>query len=139
MATGTAGTTARKSSIQMVHYLRMAINWNDTGISSGVGKQYLPAGAIIVGTTFSSRPRSTRPRPTFSPSAPIRRPTTTSSPRLTWTRPQRPHPERQADRHRARPALGRRSGVREVRPDRHRGDRRQAAYVIIKYVVDNDL
>jgi hypothetical protein len=50
MATGTAGTTARKSSIQMVHYLRMAINWNDTGISSGVGKQYLPAGAIIVGT-----------------------------------------------------------------------------------------
>jgi hypothetical protein len=50
MATGTAGTTARRSSVQMVHYLRMAINYNDTGISSGVGKQYLPAGAIILGT-----------------------------------------------------------------------------------------
>lgn len=50
MATGTAGTTARRSSVQMVHYLRMVINFNDTGISSGVGKQYLPAGAIIVGT-----------------------------------------------------------------------------------------
>jgi hypothetical protein len=50
MATGTAGTTARRSPLQMVHYLRMVINYNDAGISSGVGKQYLPAGAIIIGT-----------------------------------------------------------------------------------------
>jgi hypothetical protein len=50
MATGTAGTTARKSASQLIHYLRFAVNYNDTGISSGVGKQYLPAGAIIVGT-----------------------------------------------------------------------------------------
>lgn len=50
MATGTAGSTARKNASQLVHYLRMAINYNDTGIASGVGKQWLPAGAIILGT-----------------------------------------------------------------------------------------
>lgn len=50
MATGTAGTTARKYAMQIVHTLRFVVNYNDTGVSAGVGKQYLPAGAIIVGT-----------------------------------------------------------------------------------------
>lgn len=50
MATGTAGTTARRSSHQMVHYLRFVVNFNDTGIASGVAKQTLPAGAIVIGT-----------------------------------------------------------------------------------------
>lgn len=34
----------------MVHYLRFAVNWNDAGIAAGVGKQTLPAGAILIGT-----------------------------------------------------------------------------------------
>lgn len=50
MTTGTAGTSARKNAAQMVHYLRFAVNYNDAGIASGVGKQTLPAGALIVGT-----------------------------------------------------------------------------------------
>ncbi len=50
MATGTPGTTARKNSTQQVGYLRFAVNWNDQGIASGVGKQTLPAGAIITDT-----------------------------------------------------------------------------------------
>lgn len=50
MATGTPGTTARRNSVQMVHYLRFTVNYNDSGIASGVGKQVLPAGAIIIGT-----------------------------------------------------------------------------------------
>jgi hypothetical protein len=51
MATGTAGTTARRSSLQMVHYLRFDVNYNDTSISTGVPKQTLPAGAIITSTS----------------------------------------------------------------------------------------
>lgn len=47
---GTQGSTARKNTAQMVGYLRFAINWNDAGIASGVKKQWLPAGAVIVGT-----------------------------------------------------------------------------------------
>jgi len=50
MATGTKGTTARKNAAQMVHYLRFIVNYNDTGIGTGVGKQTLPAGAVIIGT-----------------------------------------------------------------------------------------
>jgi len=50
MATGTLATTARQTHEQQLHYLRFAVNFNDAGISTGVGKQYLPAGAIIVGT-----------------------------------------------------------------------------------------
>lgn len=50
MATGTAGTTARQSSLQAVHYLRIGVTYSDAGISSGVGKQYLPANAVVVGT-----------------------------------------------------------------------------------------
>jgi hypothetical protein len=50
MATGTAATTARQSHEQQVHYLRFSVNYNDAGISTGVAKQYLPAGAILIGT-----------------------------------------------------------------------------------------
>jgi hypothetical protein len=50
MTTGTQGSTARRNSVQMVHYLRFIVNYNDAGIGTGVGKQWLPAGAIIIGT-----------------------------------------------------------------------------------------
>jgi hypothetical protein len=50
MATGTAATTARQSAEQQVHYLRFTVNWNDTGIATGNGKQWLPKGAVLVGT-----------------------------------------------------------------------------------------
>jgi hypothetical protein len=50
MATGTAATTARQYHEQMVHYARFAVNYNDAGIDTGVAKQTLPAGAVIVGT-----------------------------------------------------------------------------------------
>jgi hypothetical protein len=49
MATGTPGSTARKNALQLVHYLRFKVNFNDAGIASGVGKQWLPAGAILIG------------------------------------------------------------------------------------------
>jgi hypothetical protein len=49
MTTGTAGSTARQNSQQQVHYLRFAVNYNDSGIANGVGKQWLPKGALIVG------------------------------------------------------------------------------------------
>lgn len=51
MPTGTAGTSARQFHQQMVHYLRFDVNYNDTNVATGVGKQSLPAGAIILGTT----------------------------------------------------------------------------------------
>ena len=50
MATGTPGNTGRQTQYQMVHTLRITVNYNDAGIANGVGKQWLPAGAIIVGT-----------------------------------------------------------------------------------------
>jgi hypothetical protein len=50
MTTGIPGNTARKNSSQQVGYLRFAVNWNDSGIASGVLKQWLPAGALIIGT-----------------------------------------------------------------------------------------
>ncbi len=50
MATNTAGSTARQYQSQLIHYLRFDVNYNDAGIASGVSKQTLPAGAIIVGT-----------------------------------------------------------------------------------------
>jgi hypothetical protein len=50
MATGTAATTARQSAEQQVHYLRFTVNYNDAGIATGNGKQYLPKGAVIIGT-----------------------------------------------------------------------------------------
>jgi hypothetical protein len=43
-------SVARKNDIQLVHYLRFKVNFNDTGIASGVGMQTLPQGALIVGT-----------------------------------------------------------------------------------------
>ena len=50
MTTGTPGSTARKNALQLVHYLRFTVNYNDAGIGTGVGKQWLPAGALIIGT-----------------------------------------------------------------------------------------
>jgi hypothetical protein len=50
MATGTPATTARQSAEQQVHYLRFTVNFNDTGIATGNGKQWLPKGAVIIGT-----------------------------------------------------------------------------------------
>jgi len=50
MATGTAGTTARQYNHQLQHFLRFHVTYSDSGIASGVGKQTLPAGAIITGT-----------------------------------------------------------------------------------------
>lgn len=40
----------RKNTSQQVGYLRFAVNFNDAGIAAGVGKQWLPKGAIIIGT-----------------------------------------------------------------------------------------
>lgn len=45
MATGTAGTTARQYSYQMVHYLRKDFTYADTTFNIGT----LPAGAIVIG------------------------------------------------------------------------------------------
>jgi hypothetical protein len=51
MATGTPGSTARQLPYQVVHTLRIKVNFNDAGIATGVGKQWLPKGAIITGTS----------------------------------------------------------------------------------------
>lgn len=40
----------RKNSSQQVGYLRFAVNFNDAGIAAGANKQWLPKGALIVGT-----------------------------------------------------------------------------------------
>lgn len=50
MATNTPGSSARKNTSQQVGYLRFAVNWNDQGIAAGVLKQWLPAGALLIGT-----------------------------------------------------------------------------------------
>lgn len=50
MTTGTPGSTARKNALQLVHYLRFTVNYNDLNIASGNTKQWLPAGAVIIGT-----------------------------------------------------------------------------------------
>jgi len=50
MTTGTPGSTARKNALQLVHYLRFTVNYNDVNVAGGNTKQWLPAGAIIVGT-----------------------------------------------------------------------------------------
>jgi hypothetical protein len=50
MTTGTPGSTARRNSTQQVGYLRFTVNYNDPNISAGNGKQWLPAGAVIIGT-----------------------------------------------------------------------------------------
>ena len=51
MVTNTPGSSARQNSTQQVHYLRFAVNYNDSGIANGVGKQWLPKGAVITGTS----------------------------------------------------------------------------------------
>lgn len=43
-----AKTTPRQYQHQMVHYLRKAVNYNDSGIASGVYMGTLPAGATIL-------------------------------------------------------------------------------------------
>jgi hypothetical protein len=48
MATGTAGTNARQYPQQLVHYFRKTVNYNDTGIGSGLFMGKLPAGAHIL-------------------------------------------------------------------------------------------
>ena len=54
MATGTQGTTARKIALQVVEYIAIDVNYNDTGIATGVATgKYLPAGAILIGTDVS--------------------------------------------------------------------------------------
>lgn len=51
---------ARKNDVQLLHYLRFHVTYSDSGIATGVGKQTLPAGAIITGsdvfvnTTFNA-------------------------------------------------------------------------------------
>jgi hypothetical protein len=50
MATGTPGTTARQLPYQVIHFLRITVNFNDPGIATGIGRQTLPKGAVITGT-----------------------------------------------------------------------------------------
>jgi hypothetical protein len=50
MATNTPGTTARHNAQFMVSFARFVVNYNDPGISAGNLKQWLPAGAVIIGT-----------------------------------------------------------------------------------------
>jgi len=50
MTTGTPGSTARQNKIQLVHYLRFTVNYNDVNVANGNNKQWLPAGAVIIGT-----------------------------------------------------------------------------------------
>lgn len=42
---------ARQSHMQVVHYLRKRVNYNDAGISSGVVMGTLPAGAQVIDLT----------------------------------------------------------------------------------------
>lgn len=50
MATGTPGSTARRNTTQQVGYLRFTINWNDLPQAAVNMKQWLPAGALLIGT-----------------------------------------------------------------------------------------
>lgn len=43
-----AKTTARSFPLQMVHYLRKTVNYNDTGVSTGVYMGTLPSGAQVL-------------------------------------------------------------------------------------------
>ncbi len=50
MATGTAGSAARKTHMQVMHTMAFDVNYNDAGIASGVNTgKVLPAGAVISG------------------------------------------------------------------------------------------
>ncbi|KRR21907.1 hypothetical protein [Bradyrhizobium retamae] len=50
MTTNTPGSTARQYAAQLVHYARIAVNHGDKGIAAGVLKQWLPKGAVVIGT-----------------------------------------------------------------------------------------
>lgn len=51
MATNTQGRPARELPFQAVHYMRKTVNFNDTGIATGIAfKNWLPAGARILAT-----------------------------------------------------------------------------------------
>ena len=50
MATNSPASTARNNNEQQVGYLRITVNFNDANVVNGVGKQWLPAGAVLVGT-----------------------------------------------------------------------------------------
>lgn len=50
MATGTAGSTARKTQLQVMHTIAFSVNYNDAGIASGVNTgKVIPAGSRING------------------------------------------------------------------------------------------
>lgn len=40
----------RQNALQCVHYARFTVRFNDAGIAGGVGKQWLPKGAVLIGT-----------------------------------------------------------------------------------------
>ena len=49
MPTNTQGRPARELPFQAVHYMRKTVNFNDTGITTGIAfKNWLPAGARIL-------------------------------------------------------------------------------------------
>ncbi|MEW6645380.1 MAG: hypothetical protein AB1586_33125 [Pseudomonadota bacterium] len=50
MTTGIPGSTARRNTSQQVGYARFTVNYNDANVANGNTKQWLPAGAIIIGT-----------------------------------------------------------------------------------------
>ncbi len=43
-------STARKNALQLVHYLRFKVNYNDAASGVAVTKQWLPQGAIVLRT-----------------------------------------------------------------------------------------
>lgn len=45
-----ASPNPRQTQNQQVHYYRFVVNWNDTGIATGVKKGTLPAGSVVIGT-----------------------------------------------------------------------------------------
>src|SRR5882762_9087971 len=48
MTTGTPGTSARKYAAQLVHYLRFKLHFRYAATAVAVPKQFLPAGAIVL-------------------------------------------------------------------------------------------
>lgn len=50
MGTNSPGSTARQAIAEVVQTIRFDVTYSDSGIATGVSKQTLPAGAIIVGT-----------------------------------------------------------------------------------------
>lgn len=48
MPTNTQGTNARDLGVQLVHYIRKTINYNDGGVATGLKMGTLPAGAQVL-------------------------------------------------------------------------------------------